>query len=201
MAGSRVRGMQTTEIKNICDIRGVPYPCGVKFRRLIVTGPPGSGKTTLLTKLHGWPEEGYLDLSQKTWWLNRVLTYRPREVHLGLPFKGHADAYAVFDREWLESPAEPDLERIQTPSIGKWFWQRDWRNYYLFDFQLPSAEVIFETRSERKTRGTHPVDIDLTLDIVRQQIEVYKSVACHLHQQGLRVIVRNSFQGVPRYLS
>lgn len=192
--------MQTAEIAQTGEIRGIEYPRGERFRRILVTGPPGSGKSTLIMKLRGWPEEGYLDLAEDSWWRNRVLAYRPRELHLGLPFIGHERSHAVFDKEWLEEPGALDLKRIMIPPLKRRFWQRDWRSYFLFDFQLPPAKLIFEKRKERKAHGTHPVDVELTQSMVNQQVAIYMALAEHLHRSGLRVIVRNSFQGTPRYI-
>ena len=98
-----VDALKTVEIKNLVMVKGIPFPEGESFRQIIVTGPPCSGKTTLIDKLGGWPEEGFLDLCLKSWWRNQILTFRPREVHFGLPFKGHTESHAVFDPEWLAS--------------------------------------------------------------------------------------------------
>ena len=51
-----------TELQNV---RGVDLPIGLTFVQLVVTGPPGSGKTFYVNKIHGWPNEGYLDLTRK----------------------------------------------------------------------------------------------------------------------------------------
>ena len=67
------------------DIKGLPFPAGLKYRQLIVTGPPGCGKTRLMGKIHGWPEEGYIDLTLKNWWRAQSLTFRPRYLEPTLP--------------------------------------------------------------------------------------------------------------------
>ena len=54
-------------------------------------------------------------------------------------------------------------------------------------------------RKKRTDRGTHPVDRDLSLEDVERQVAVYTDLAQYFHQQGLRVLVRNSFEGAPRY--
>jgi len=151
-----------------------------------------------MTRLGGWPEEGYLDLAQQKWWRNRILTFRPREVHFGLPFIGHDESHAVFDREWLESPAPVDFHRIRIPPKEKGLLGADWRNRFVFDFQLPPAATIFENRKERSSKGSYPVDVDLTLEIVQKQVGIYWELAAFFHRSGLRVIVRESFQGAPR---
>ena len=51
--------MNSVEIDALDWIKGVAYPRDVRFRQIIVTGPPGSGKTSLIQKLGGWPEEGW----------------------------------------------------------------------------------------------------------------------------------------------
>jgi len=103
-------------IKGLQNIRGIELPIGLEFLQLVVTGPPGAGKSHYIEQIHGWPNEGYLDLTQKNWWKDKSLLYRPREVHLGLPFKNHNEALAVFDQEWLE----PDPPPLFLP-LG--FWQ------------------------------------------------------------------------------
>ena len=95
------RAMKTKVFDKLVELKGVYVPDGEPFRDFIVTGPPGSGKTTLLEALGGWPEEGYLDIAEKNWWRSRLLTFRPREVHLGIPFWDHENSHSVSDREWL----------------------------------------------------------------------------------------------------
>ena len=200
MARDLCNPMKTVEVENLVMIKGIPFPEGERFRHIIVTGPPCSGKTTLVTRLGGWSEEGYLDLAQNNWWRNRILTFRPREIHFGLPFKGHQESLAVFDPEWLESPSGIDFDRIQIPPQGRSLLMTDWRKKYIFDFQLIAPEHIYAIRKERARKGTHPVDQDLRLEDVQRQVAVYTDLAVYFHQQGLRVLVRKTFDGNPHYI-
>lgn len=180
-------------------IKGIPFPAGAHFRQIVVTGPPGSGKTTLVEKLGGWTEEGYLDLAQKNWWRSQILTFRPREVHFGIPFERYDESFAVFEPKWLSSPSDIDFYRIQIPPEGKGVLGTDWRGKYVFDFQLISPEEIYALRKERISKGSHPVDEDLSLQDVERQVEVYTELARYFHQQGMKVHVRHSFEGKPRH--
>ena len=190
--------LDSIEVEAVDWVKGIPFPQGARFRQIIVTGPPSSGKTTLIRKLGGWPEEGYIDLARNNWWHNRILTFRPREVHFGFPFKGFRESHAVFDREWLESPAAVDLKRVQIPPGKRWTLGIDWRRKFIFDFQLLPPELIYDIRKARAVAGTHPVDECLTKDEVVQQLAVYESLALHFHRCGMQVFVRNSFEGLPR---
>ncbi len=190
--------LETAEVEEIMDIKGVPYPRGVRFRQIIVTGPPGSGKTTLINKLRGWPEEGYLDLTGNRWWRSPVLALRPREVHIGLPFVGRSKALTVFEQAWLEAPSALEPERIPVPKEKRWFFSTDWRNKYVFDFQLPPARQIYDLRLTRATVGSHPVDQETSLEQVEQQVAVYRELALYLHTHGLQVYVRREFGGPPQ---
>jgi hypothetical protein len=192
--------MQSVAIENIVLIKGVPFPEGESFRQILITGPPGSGKTALVTQLGGWPEEGYLDIGLKNWWRSRILTFRPREIHFGVPFRGHKECLTVFDKTWLGSPYPVDFSRIQIPPEQTGLLGTDWRSKYVFDFQLPDPESIFEKRRKRTGQGIYPVDEELTLEQVRLQVAVYADLALYFHRQGLKVFVRNSFQGTPRYI-
>jgi hypothetical protein len=192
--------LNSVAVEDVAWIKGIPYPSGVHFRQIIVTGPPSSGKTTLIQKLQGWPEEGYVDLAQNNWWRSRILTFRPREVHFGFPFEGFRESYTVFDREWLDATAPIDLKRVQIPPGTRWLLSTDWRARFVFDFQLLSADRIYEIRKARARAGTHPVDQRLTRGEVERQVMVYETLALHFHRCGMRVIVRHTFDGMPRRL-
>jgi energy-coupling factor transporter ATP-binding protein EcfA2 len=180
-------------------MKGLSFPADVKFRHVLVTGPPGAGKSTLIKKLGGWSEEGYLDLSRSRWWTDQVLAFRPREIHLGFPFVGFEQAQAVFDPEWLEAARQPqlDLARIQIPPPKRTFLSPDWRKRYVFEFLLPTAEVLFEQRSRRAEKGTHPVDFNLSLELVKAQIDVFRRCAVHLSRNGVRVYFREGTSSPP----
>jgi len=181
-------------------MKGVPFPAGVKFGQLLVTGPPGAGKSTLITKIGGWSEEGYLDISAKNWWQSQALALRPREIHLGFPFRGHDKALAVFDKEWLDEPNSfpLDLARIRIPPAKRFFFSVDWLSKYAFEFVLPVAQTLYERRKHRAQRGTHHVDEELTLEKVENQVAIYQQAALHLHRHGVNVYMREDTDGLPR---
>ena len=186
-------------INELQKIRGVDLPIGLTFVQLLVTGPPGSGKTFYINKIHGWPNEGYIDLTRKGWWKDKTLIYRPREVHLGLPFEGFSRALAVFDPEWIhaEKPLRLQLERIQLPPEGYGFLQSNWRKRYIFEFLLPKPDVIFKQRQGRKSKGYFPVDEVLTFDMVKRQVAIYQEVVLYLHRVNMQVYVRESLEQPP----
>ena len=180
-------------------MKGLPFPADVKFRHVLITGPPGAGKSTLIRKLGGWSEEGYLDLTQRRWWTNQALTFRPREIHLGFPFVGFDQALAVFDPEWLQTEPRPELEpgRIQIPPAKRNFLSVDWQRRYVFEFILPPADELFAQRSRRARLGTHPVDANISLELVTAQRAVFEQCAVYLSRQGLRVYIREGTDGNP----
>jgi len=185
-----------TELQNV---RGVNLPIGLTFVQLVVTGPPGSGKTYYINKIHGWPNEGYLDLTRKSWWKDKSLTYRPREVHLGFPFEGFPQALTVFDPEWLDAPKplKLQLERLRIPPDGSRFLQSNWRQRYIFEFLLPRADIIFAQRKSRRSEGYFPVDEVLSLDIIKRQLAIYEEVALYMHRVKMQVYVRESLDQPP----
>ncbi len=188
------------DLDDIQLIKGVRFPKGYKFRQFIITGPPGSGKTTLINKIGGWPSEGYIDLTLKNWWRAQALTYRPQEVHLGFPFAGFGDALTVFDKEWLEADPPPplDADRIVLPPSGKrFFFSKDWRRQFVFEFLLPPPEKILAWRLVRWRHGFYPVDKDLTLEQVERQFAVYRAAAEYFHGAHMQVYLRDEFDGLP----
>lgn len=191
-------------IKEVQSIRGVDLPVGLEFRQLIVTGPPGSGKTHYINRIRGWPNEGYLDLSRRGWWKDRSLIYRPREVHLGIPYEGIREALAVFDQEWLELEPDAlkiDYSRIKLPPSSPSLFSTNWQDQYIFEFLLPDPEVIYERRTKRQTEGYFPVDANISLDVIARQVDVYSRVALFLHRAGLNVYIRNNLTDPPMLIS
>jgi len=192
--------LNTVEVEEIDWLKGLAYPRGVRFREIIITGPPGSGKSTLVQKLGGWPEEGYIDLAQDHWWRSRILTFRPREVHFGIPFRGIRQSLSVFDREWLAAQAPIDFRRIRIPPGKTSFFQFNWKARYIFDFQLPPFDQLYSIREQRAATKSHAVDRVISKQDVESQSAVYEQLASHFHRSGMRVIVRTEFSGMPRII-
>ncbi|MEJ2058113.1 MAG: serine/threonine protein phosphatase, partial [Desulfofustis sp.] len=191
-------------ITEVQSIRGVNLPVGLEFRQLVVTGPPGAGKTYYINKIRGWPNEGYLDLTRRSWWKDQSLIYRPREIHLGIPYAGIEDALAVFDQEWHDLEPDAmiiDYRRIRIPPETHSKLSTNWRDRYIFEFLLPEPEIIFERRMNRQKDGYFPVDANLDLDTVARQLDVYSRVALFLHRAGLNVYIRTTIDQPPMLIS
>lgn len=189
--------LATSEITDLEVVRGVPVPAGVRFRQILVTGPPCSGKSTLIERLGGWPEEGAVDIATKNWWQHGALMMRPREIHLVIPFKGEKDSRTVFDPAFLGSSAELDLERIKIPPRKRGIFGVNWRARYVFDFQLPSPGAILDLVRARIRRGSHPGDAALDLRLIERQWLIYARIAYYFHGQGMAVVVRRTLAGNP----
>lgn len=192
-----------TPIKELQNIRGIDLPIGLEFLQLVVTGPPGAGKSYYIEKIGGWPNEGYLDLSQKGWWRNQSLVFRPREVHLGLPFKGFKEPLTVFDKEYLKCspPPEIDYGRIRIPPLKTSILQTNYRDRYIFEFLIPNPNKIYQQRLDRRNQGYFPVDDKMTLEMVQQQVAVYREIALYLHRAGLNVYIRKGLDKAPMFIS
>jgi predicted phosphodiesterase len=186
-------------ISALQTIRGVQLPIGIEFLQLIVTGPPGAGKTYYINQIRGWPNEGYIDLTHNKWWKNQSLIYRPREVHLGLPFVGYPEALTVFDKEWLESttPLALNLNRVNIPPASDSFFKTNWKHRYIFEFIIPDPKTVFKRRKARHSEGYFPVDDNLSLEMVTKQAEVYREIALYLHRAKMQVYIREDINSPP----
>ncbi len=164
---------ETEPVGDVQTIRGIRFPADVNFRQLLITDPPGSGNSTLVERIGGWPEEGYIDLSLKRWWTSNMLSLRPREIHLGIPFVGFREALTIFDRDWKQAHEHlvMDVSRIVIPRRKSFSFLIDWRHKYVSDFVLPPAEQVFEQRLIRARRKTHRVDEEFDLALVERQLE------------------------------
>lgn len=192
-ASTQLQGLPGTRpIQQLQRIKGMSFPAWLNYSQLLVTGPPGAGKSTLIQHLGGWPEEGYINLALDNWWRAQSLSLRPREVHLGLPFKGQKEALVTFDPTWLDQwpRLKLDYGRIYIPPKKRHFLSVNWRNRYAFEFLLPPAELLLGRRQSRSMQSSHLVDHALSLDMLEAQLQVFMDIALYLQRQGLSLYLR-----------
>ncbi len=191
--------LQLEPVADLWLIHGLPFAQGVRYGQIIITGPPGAGKSTFVQALGGWPEEGYINLALPGWWRARALALRPREVNLGLPFRGRPEALTLFDDDWMDDwqTLELDPSRILVPPPKRHLLGVDWRGRFAFEFLLPPPAAVVRYRSERAVRGTHHIDRCIDPNLVCRQVEILAQVARHLHRQGLTVHCRTGVHSPP----
>lgn len=192
--------IELVEFDKIEMYHGVPFPAGYKFRQFLIAGPPGSGKSTLIARLRGWPMEGYIDLTHPVWWRDKSLTYRPREVHLGLPYKGVEEALTVFDAHWLENWQTLRLEprRILVPPPKQFWISVNWRQHYVFEFLLPPATNSIVWRGARADDPAFPTEQGLTVEMIERQNELHLEAALYMQNHGMLVYVREGYDQPPK---
>jgi hypothetical protein len=195
-----VEDLELADIEALQEIRGIPFPQEPKFRQFLITGPPGAGKSTMVKNIRGWPYEGYLDLSIKSWWRSQALAFRPREIHLGVPFFGYKEALTVIDDAWIKFPGtlDIDFQGIKIPPDKSWLLGTSWRQRYVYEFLLPPAPLVLRDRNERATAGLFPGDKNLTLELVTRQLDLYRTIAWYLWTQGLEIYIREDRNGAPK---
>lgn len=189
------------EFEKTKEIRGIIFPAYMDEHKLIISGPPGSGKSTILEKIRGWGEEGYIDITYKNWWKLPMLSYRPRELHFGLPVVNQEKAMAIYEVEDFGDGLEIDFERISLPPRKKGLFGLDWSKRMIFEFLVPPAAQLFEYRKARSEKGTHHVDANLTLEKVQHEVAAYRELALFFHRQGLLVYLRDDFGGNPKHFT
>lgn len=187
--------LTTQRVTPTQEIYGMAYPQDVQYRQLLFVGPPGAGKSCLVNRMHAWPEEGVLDMSQRNWWDNRVLSFRPRELHLLLPFSGHEQGLGVFAQPVVEAEGscQLDFSRFPVPPAKKTMSFTNWQKKYVFEFCLPDPEQIFAWR----TQEARQKNVGLTLEIVKKQHAYFEQVARYLHIQGFSVMIRREADQPP----